>query len=98
MLSLRYGTIYYRAVTSSNSNKRPDFRPTTRQMNSALKGSLHEENFHSNAVQKAFISLKKTSNIDGTIIGYPGIEAIFDGFGIIHDCIERFEISQCQTL
>ncbi len=31
-------------------------------------------------------------------MGYPGIEAIFDAFGIVVDCIERFEISLRATL
>ena len=34
---------------------------------------------------------RKSSNINGTITGYLGIEAIFDAFGIVVDSIERFE-------
>ena len=37
-------------------------------------------------------SLKKTSNLNGTITGYPFIEAIFDGFSVVVDCIERFKV------
>ena len=44
-----------------------------------------------------YISLKKTSNIDGTITGYPGIEAVFDEFGVLVDYIERFESSKRPT-
>ena len=56
------------------------------------------ENLHGSAVQEAFISLKKTSNIEKIIIGYLGIEPIFDGFGIVVDCIEPFETSKPPTL
>ena len=42
--------------------------------------------------------MKKTSNIDGTITGYPGIEAIFDGFVVVVDCTERFEVSNRPTI
>ena len=52
----------------------------------------------SGSAEKAYSSLKKASNIDGTITGYPGIEAIFDGFGIVVYCIERFETSQRPTM
>ena len=52
----------------------------------------------SGSARTAYSSLKKTSNIDGTITGYPGIEALFDGFGIVVDCIERFETSQRPTM
>ena len=67
-------------------------------MKSAPKVSLYVKNLYGSGVQEAFISLKKTSNIDGTIIGYLSIEAIFDGFAIVVDCIERFETSQRPTL
>ena len=52
------------------------------------------ENLHGSAVQEAFISLKKTSNAGGTIIGYPGIEAIFDRFGIVVDSNKRLGTSK----
>ncbi len=42
-------------------------------------------------MQAAYRSLKKTSNINGNIIFYPGIEAFFNAFGLVVDCIERFE-------
>ncbi len=51
----------------------------------------------SNQAQVAYASLIKTSNIDGNITGYPGIEAIFDVFGVVVDCIERFETSSRPT-
>ena len=41
--------------------------------------------------------MKKTSKIDETITGYPGIEAIFDVFGVVN-CIERFELSNRPTI
>ncbi len=50
------------------------------------------------SAQAAYYNLRKTSNIDGTIIGYPGIEVVFDGFGVVVDCIDRFETSQRPTL
>ncbi len=50
------------------------------------------------AVQAAYRSLKKTSNINGNVIGYPGIDAIFDAFGITADYIERFETALRPTL
>ena len=49
-------------------------------------------------VQTAYAGLNKASNIDGTVTGYPGIEAIFDEFGIVVDCIELFEASLKPTL
>lgn len=42
--------------------------------------------------------LKKTTNFDGTIVGYPGIEAVFDMFGIITDCIQLIGIAERHTL
>ena len=39
----------------------------------------------------SYTKLKKSSNINGTIVGCPGIEAVFDAFGIVVDSIERFE-------
>ncbi len=42
-------------------------------------------------VHAAYSDLKKTSNIDGNIVGYPGVEAVFDAFGIAVDCTDRFE-------
>ena len=42
----------------------------------------------------SYAILKKSYNINRTIIGYPGIEAIFDAFGIIVDSIECFETPQ----
>ena len=46
------------------------------------------------SARASYSSLKKISNIDGTITGYPGIEAVFDAFGIVVDCTERFEVSK----
>lgn len=40
--------------------------------------------------------MKKTSNINGIVVEFPGIEAKFDAFGVA-DCIERFENSQRPT-
>ncbi len=37
--------------------------------------------------------LEKTANDYGNIAGYPCIESIFDSFGIVVHCIERFEAS-----
>ncbi len=48
--------------------------------------------------QTAYTSLKKTSSIDGTITGYPEIEAILDAFGVVVDCIKRFETSERPTM
>ncbi len=56
------------------------------------------EKSNNGAAQTTYSSLKKTSNIDGTIVGYPVIEAIFDAFGIVVDCIEHFETSLRPTL
>ena len=50
------------------------------------------------ATGAAYTALRKTSNIDGTIIGYPALEAIYDAFGIIKDCMEQFEVSQRPTI
>ena len=59
------------------------YQVTERFLKSAPETGLYVENLHGSAVQEAFISLEKMSNIHGTIIGYPGIEAIFDGFVIV---------------
>ena len=45
-----------------------------------------------------YIGLKKTSNTNGTLTGYPAIEAVFDAFGGFLDCIEQFEVSQRPTI
>ena len=37
--------------------------------------------------------MKKKTDADGNIIGYPVIEAIWDAFGIIMECLVRFEAS-----
>lgn len=44
------------------------------------------------------MGLRKTTNVDGTIVGFPGVEAIFDGFGVIVDCSTRLEAAQKQTI
>ncbi len=49
-------------------------------------------------MQAAYRSLKKTFNIKEIIIGYPGIESIFDAFGIVADCIEQIEAALWTTL
>lgn len=49
-------------------------------------------------MQNAYNNLKKTLNIDEIVTGYSGFEAIFDAFGVIVDCIERFEIAMRPTL
>ena len=74
------------------------YQVTERFLKSAPKISLHVKNLYGSAVQEAYISLKNTSNVDGTIIGCPGFEAIFNGFSIVFDCIVRFETSQRPTL
>ena len=56
------------------------------------------ETVRGNAAQAAYNSLKKSSNIDGKVTEYPGIEGRFDGFGIAVDCIDRFETSLRPTL
>ena len=54
---------------------------------------------HIGASARALYSvLKKNSNITETITGYPAIEAVFDAFGVVFDCIERFEVSQRPTI
>lgn len=42
--------------------------------------------------------LTKATNVDGAFVGYPGLEAIFEGFGLSFDCITRFEASNRPTL
>ena len=37
------------------------------------------------------MGFKKAMNIDRTFVGFPGIEAIFDGFGLIFDCTTHLE-------
>ena len=88
----------YKLKQEFETGFRTYYQATERFLKSAPKVSLCVENLNGSAVQEAFISLKKPTNIDGTIIGYPGIEAIFDGFGIVADWIERFETFQRPTL
>ena len=45
-----------------------------------------------------YSSLKKTSNNNGNITGYPAMEAVFDAFGVVADCIEQFEVSKRPTI
>ena len=47
-----------------------------------------------NTAKTAYGSVKKTSNIDGTIICYPGIEAIFDAFDVLVDFIQLLETAE----
>ena len=35
--------------------------------------------------------MKKKTDADGNIVGYPAIEAICDAFGIVMECLDRFE-------
>ncbi len=79
----RFGTFYYVAER---------FLRASRYVYSFLDSHMGD------SAQAAFNNLRKTSNIDGTITGYPGIEAVFDGFGVVVDCIHRFETSQRPTL
>ena len=54
---------------------------------------------HIGAKARALYSgLKKNSSINGTITGDPAIEAVFNAFGVVVDCIERFEVSQRPTI
>ncbi len=49
-------------------------------------------------VHAAYSDLKKTANVDGSIGIYPGIEAVFDAFGIVVDCIDRFQTALRPTM
>ena len=42
--------------------------------------------------------LKKITNGDGAIVGYPVIEARFDAFGIVTDCMQLFGTAERPTL
>ena len=61
-----------------------------RFLKSAPRLSAILETFRGSSARKAYNSLKKSSNVDGLVTGYPGIKAIFDDFGIVSDCIDRF--------
>ena len=54
--------------------------------------SLLESHLGASA-RASYSGLKKTSNINGNITGYPAIEAAFDAFVVVVDCNERFEVS-----
>ena len=47
------------------------------------------------ATGAAYTPLRKTSNID---VGYHALEAIYDAFWIVIDCMEQFEASQRPNL
>ena len=49
------------------------------------------------SAQAAHRSLKKFEH-RWTITGHPRIEVIFDGFGVVVGCIERFEVSNRPTI
>ena len=49
---------------------------------------------YATGTHSAYGTLKKTSNTDGTTVGYPANEAIFDSFDKVANCIERFERSR----
>ena len=46
----------------------------------------------------AFQSMKKKTDADGNIIGFPAVEAICDAFGIIMEVLDRFEASSRPTM
>ncbi len=50
------------------------------------------------SARAAYSKLRKTSNIDATITGYQSIEAIFSGFGVVVDSIDRSETSMQLTI
>lgn len=79
-----------RLVQESETRFGTHYRVAERFVRSACFISELVETRLCGSEQTAYRSLKKTSNIDGTTIGYPGIESLFDGFGIVVDCIERF--------
>ena len=56
------------------------------------------DNMEGNSVQSAYSQMKRTSNINGTVVGYPGIEAIFDAFGVVIQYIELFATALQPTL
>ena len=53
---------------------------------------------HRTAAQEAYASLKNTFHINGTMTGFLGIEAIYDAFGVVVDCMEKFQAAQCPAL
>ena len=46
----------------------------------------------------AYDAMKKTTDKDRNITGFPGVEAIYDAFGIMMECVERFEVSSRPTI
>lgn len=56
------------------------------------------ENRHGSAVQDEYKGLKKTYNMDSTIIGYPVIKATLDAVKVVVDCIQMLQTSEWLTL
>ena len=56
------------------------------------------ESHLSGSGRTAYMGLKKTTNIDGAIVGFPGIEATFDGFEVIVDCIVVWRLLRNQHI
>ena len=73
------------------------YQVTKRFLKSDPKGSLCVENLHGSAVQEAFFHLKRRQILMGPLLYIPEL-AIFHVFGIVLDCLERFETSQRSTL
>ncbi len=45
-----------------------------------------------------FQSMKKKTDADGKIVGYPAIEAVFVAFCIVMECLDRFQASKRPTV
>ncbi len=82
--------------------KEPRFGTNYQVSERFLKTANYRENMvDSNLGSQAragYCSLKEPLNIDGIITGYLDIEAILDAFGVVVDCIERFETSSRPTM
>ena len=87
-----------RLIQESETRFGTHYQVTERILKAACHISDLVETRPSGSARTVYSSLKKTSYIDETIIGYQGIGALFDGFGIVVDCIERFETSQRPTM
>lgn len=74
------------------------YQVAERFVKSAGRVSYTLEILTSTPAKIAYGRLKKLSNIDGSTIEYPGIEKIFDSFGIVVDFIELFESTQRKLL
>ena len=74
-------------IQESKTRFETHYQVVDRFLKSANKLVIHLGTRNGCATGAAYTSFRKTSNIDGTIIEYPALEAIYDAVGVITDCM-----------